>query len=158
MVNSFGAAVRGLRGRAGLSLNELARRADIDPAYVYRIETSPGERPTIPRRPIVLGLGRALGLQAAQLDDLLARAGYAPEALVELGGWDDSLADVARVLADPRLSVTAKAEFREVLRILAARWSARNVAETSDAPATLVGGGRVPGQPSIGARERASKA
>jgi transcriptional regulator with XRE-family HTH domain len=120
---AFGAALRALRGQAGLSLNALARRAEVDPAYVHRIEGSSRDRPIIPRRPIVLSLGRALGLNRDQLDDLLARAGYAPQALIELGGWDDSLAGVARVLADPALSVTTKAEFREVLRILAARWS-----------------------------------
>src|SRR5690348_9675246 len=31
----FGSAVRALRRRAGLSLNELARRAGVDPAYVH---------------------------------------------------------------------------------------------------------------------------
>jgi transcriptional regulator with XRE-family HTH domain len=120
---AFGELVRALRVRAGLSLNQLARRAGVDPAYVHRIENSqPGERATIPRRPIVLSLGRGLGLDGSRLDDLLARAGYAPETLMRLGGWDQSLADVAGVLEHPGLPVGAKAEFREVLRILAQRW------------------------------------
>jgi transcriptional regulator with XRE-family HTH domain len=118
----FGPAVRALRGRAGLSLNELARRAAIDPAYVHRIERAAAGSPTIPRRPVVLALGRALGLDGSRLDDLLARAGYAPEALLELGGWDETLADVADVLTDRRLPVAAKAEFREVVGILSRRW------------------------------------
>ena len=120
----FGAALRALRLRVGLSLNELARRAAVDPAYVHRIETRPGDQPTIPRRAVVVRLGQALGLTAVQLDDLLSRAGYTPEALVALGGWDETLADVARVLGEPRLSLAARAEFREVVHILARRWLA----------------------------------
>src|SRR5215472_13451823 len=34
----FGAAVHHLRLKAGLSLNQLARRAGVDPAYIHRIE------------------------------------------------------------------------------------------------------------------------
>ena len=120
----FGADVRALRLRVGLSLNELARRAAIDPAYVHRIETRGGDQPTIPRRAVVVRLGQALGLDPVQLDDLLSRAGYTPEALVALGGWDETLAEVARVLAEPRLSLATRAEFREVVHILARRWLA----------------------------------
>ncbi|MBV9355677.1 MAG: helix-turn-helix domain-containing protein [Chloroflexi bacterium] len=121
---AFGAALRALRLHLGVSLNELARRAAIDPAYVHRIETRSADQPTIPRRPVVLRLGQALRLSPVQLDDLLSRAGYTPEALVALGGWDETLADVARVLAEPGLSLTARAEFREVVHILARRWLA----------------------------------
>ena len=123
-VGAFGPAVRALRRRRGLSLNELARRAEVDPAYVHRIEATDRTQPTIPRRPIVLRLGEALGLDSVQVDDLLSRAGHTPEALLTLGGWDQTLAEIVGVLADPRLSVTAKAEFREVLHILARRWLA----------------------------------
>lgn len=120
----FGAALRALRLRVGLSLNELARRAAIDPAYLHRIETRPGDQPTIPRRAVVVRLGQALGLNPVQLDDLLSRAGYTPEALVALGGWDETLAAVARVLSEPGLALADRAEFREVVHILARRWLA----------------------------------
>jgi len=43
--------------------------------------------------------------------------------LLELGGWDNTLASVAELLADPSLSGPAKAEFREIVRILARRWA-----------------------------------
>jgi transcriptional regulator with XRE-family HTH domain len=121
---AFGAAVRALRIQAGLSLNELARRAAVDPAYIHRIEAqSARTRPPLPRRPVVRAIAAALGCDARQTDQLLALAGHAPAALLELGGWDQTLASVAELLSDRSLSGAAKAEFREVVRILARRWS-----------------------------------
>jgi len=132
---AFGAAVHALRLEAGLSLNQLARRAGIDPAYVHRIESRAIERPPLPRRAVVVAIAAALGLDAQRSDSLLAQAGYAPEAVLELGGWDEALATTAQLLADPELSGPAKAEFREILRILAGRWG-RTSAATSSATAT----------------------
>jgi transcriptional regulator with XRE-family HTH domain len=120
---AFGAAVQAHRQRLGLSLNQLARRAGVDPAYIHRIESRALERPPLPRRPVVLNIAAALGLDERATDELLARAGYAPDAIVTLGGWDDTLAAVAELLGDPRVSGPDKAEFREVLRILARRWT-----------------------------------
>ena len=121
-VQAFGAAVHALRLASGLSLNHLARRAGVDPAYIHRIESRANERPPLPRRAVVLSIAAALGLDRRRTDELLTQAGYAPDAILELGGWDDALANVADLLADPTLSGPAKAEFREILRILAARW------------------------------------
>ena len=120
---AFGATVRALRTEAGISLNELARRAGVDPAYVHRIEARGAQRPPLPRRPVVQALAAGLGCDARQTDQLLALAGHVPAALVALGGWDASLASVAEVLTDPSLSHAAKVEFREVLRLLARRWA-----------------------------------
>ncbi len=117
----FGAVLRALRLRAGLSLNELARRADVDVAYVHRIEAL-GERQVVPRRPIVEALAHALSLAETERDDLLARAGYVPAAVASLGGWDATLAQVATVLLDDDLSPADKAEYREVVRLLSERW------------------------------------
>ncbi len=119
---AFGATVRSLRTQAGLSLNELARRAGIDPAYVHRIERRGSQRPPLPRRGVVLAIAQALGSSRGQTDQLLALAGHTPSALLELGGWDQTLAAVAELLADPRLSGPARAEFREIVRLLARRW------------------------------------
>ncbi len=41
----------------------------------------------------------------------------------DLADWDPTLGLVAGVLADPRLSADDRADFRELLRIVAARWS-----------------------------------
>lgn len=119
---AFGAAVHELRLQAGLSLNELARRAGVDPAYIYRIEARGAKRPPLPRRAVVTAIAAALGSDARQADRLLALAGHTPAALLELGGWDNTLASVAELLADPSLSGPAKAEFREVVHILSRRW------------------------------------
>ena len=122
---AFGASVRALRTTAGISLNELARRAGVDPAYIHRIEARGGgaRRPPLPRRGVVLGIAQALGLDAPHTDQLLALAGHTPAALMELGGWDQTLAAVAELLNDPSLAGTAKAEFREMVRLLARRWA-----------------------------------
>ncbi len=119
----FGAAVHAHRVRQELSLNQLARRAGVDPAYIHRIESRVVERPPLPRRAVVLNIAAALGLDRRATDELLAQAGYAPDAVLSLGGWDEALASVADLLGDPALSGPAKAEFREVLRILARRWA-----------------------------------
>src|SRR5579859_8023282 len=123
---AFGATVHALRLRSGFSLNELARRAGVDPAYVHRMESRESrgaQRPPLPRRPVVLALAAAFGADARQADQLLALAGHAPAALLELGGWDATLASVAELLADPSLSGPAKAEFREIVRLLSQRWA-----------------------------------
>jgi transcriptional regulator with XRE-family HTH domain len=120
---AFGAAVRALRLADGLSLNGLARRAGVDPAYIHRIESRAAQRPPLPRRAVVLAIAAALGVDARATDQLLALAGYAPAPLLVLGGWDQTLASVAEVLVDPTLASADKAEFREVVRLLARRWS-----------------------------------
>src|SRR5260370_40953853 len=120
---AFGATVHALRMQVGISLNELARRAGVDPAYIHRIEARGTQRPPLPRRPVVVAIAAALGSDAHQTDQLLALAGHPPAALLELGGWDNTLASVAELLADPGLGGPAKAEFREVVRLLAGRWA-----------------------------------
>ena len=126
---AFGATVHALRLNVGISLNELARRAGVDPAYIHRIESRgptsgalAAHPPPLPRRPVVAAIAAALGSDARQTDQLLALAGHTPTALLELGGCDGTLASVAELLADPAVSGPAKAEFREVVRILARRW------------------------------------
>lgn len=120
---AFGAAVRTLRQQAGLSLNELARRAGVDPAYIHRIEATGGtQRPPLPRRPVVQSIAAALGCNAREAEQLLALAGHAPGVLFELGGWDLTLAAVAELLADPAVSPAAKVDFREAVRLIARRW------------------------------------
>src|SRR5258708_10233736 len=79
---AFGATVRALRLQAGLSLNELARRAGVDPAYIHRIESRTAQRPPLPRRPVVAAIAAALGSDAQQTDQLLALAGHTPAALL----------------------------------------------------------------------------
>ena len=118
----FGPLLRDYRVRVGLSQNQLARRAGIDPAYVNRLERS-GPDGGVPRRRVVLSLAVALELGPVDRERLLIAAGLCPESIARLGSWDPTLGLVAGVLADPRLSADDRADFRELLRIVAARWS-----------------------------------
>src|SRR5438128_287673 len=65
IARAFGAAVHALRLQVGISLNELARRARVDPAYVHRIESRAARRrPPLPRRAVVVAIAAALGSDA----------------------------------------------------------------------------------------------
>ena len=70
----------------------------------------------------MLALADSLEAGPVDVERLLVAAGLCPEAIVRLGGWDQSLGDIAEVLADDRLSADDRAELRELLRIVAARW------------------------------------
>lgn len=93
----LGAQLRTLRLSCGLSQSGLARRAEIDPAYVNRIERLPVDSTLSPSRTVILALYEAL-LTAAEdvgarieYDDrerLLVAAGLCPEVILRAGGWD----------------------------------------------------------------------
>ena len=118
----FGALLRSLRVRMGFSQNQLARMAGVDPAYVNRLERAPAESSSLPSRKVVLALADSLEDGPVDLERLLVAAGLCPESIVRLGGWDQSLGDIASVLADDCLTSDDRAELRELLRIVAARW------------------------------------
>ncbi len=124
MPPSFGQLLRSFRIRAGLSQNLLARRAEIDPAYVNRLERADQNSTNLPRRPVVLRMATALGLGPADADRLLVACGLCPQAITRLGTWEPALGHVAGVLADTTLSDDDRAEFRELIRIAASRWVA----------------------------------
>ena len=142
---AFGAAVRLLRQEAGISLNELARRAGVDPAYIHRIEARRVQRPPLPRRAVVRAIAAALGSSTRQTDHLLALAGHAPGALLELGGWDQTLAAVAELLSDASVSAEARADFQQAVLLLARRWM-RSGAGTPKGRTVEPEPGRVKGQ------------
>lgn len=82
---TFGAMLKRLRIGIGISQNELARRAQCDPAYVNRMERM-GQKTIggleiatfMPSRPIALALAEGLGLSASETDRFLFTAGLAP--------------------------------------------------------------------------------
>lgn len=121
-VHPFGALLRSLRVRVGLSQNQLARRAGIDPAYVNRLERAGPESTSLPSRRVVLSLADVVEAGPVDVERLLVAAGLCPESIQRLGGWDQSLGDIAEVLADGRLTPDDRAELRELLRIVASRW------------------------------------
>ena len=118
----FGALLRSLRVRMGFSQNQLARMAGVDPAYVNRLERAAADSTSLPSRKVVLALADALEAGPVDVERLLVAAGLCPESIVRLGGWDQSLGDIAAALADSRLTADDRAELRELLRIVAARW------------------------------------
>ena len=127
----FGTLLRSLRVRMGLSQNHLARMAGVDPAYVNRLERAPASSTSLPSRKVVLALADSLEAGPVDLERLLVAAGLCPESIVRLGGWDQSLGDIAAVLADDRLTSDDRAELRELLRIVAARWRSGPTAAAS---------------------------
>jgi transcriptional regulator with XRE-family HTH domain len=118
----FGTLLRSLRVRIGLSQNQLARKAGVDPAYVNRLERASAVSSSLPSRKVVLALAESLEAGPVDVERLLVAAGLCPESIARLGGWEQSLGDIAAVLGDDRLTSDDRAELRELLRIVAARW------------------------------------
>lgn len=118
-MDRFDELMRGFRQAAGLSQNELARRAGVDPAYVNRMERPSGP---IPRPAVLNALISALEIDATSTERILVSAGYCPQSVARLGTWDQTLGLVANVLASPTLSQGDRDEFREVIRLVASRW------------------------------------
>ena len=94
-VETFGQVLRRLRVERGISQNQMAVRAEVDAAYVHRMESGRSYRRDgelhIPGRAIVESLARALWLSPLDTDRLLISAGYWP--------WPDQPEDVERALA-----------------------------------------------------------
>lgn len=120
----FGRLLRDFRVRAKLSQNQLARRAEIDPAYVNRLERAPDDSTNLPRRRVVLALAEVMGLGRVDKDRLLIAAGLCPESITQIDDWDGSLGLVAEVLGNRLLSEDDLADFRQLLQIAASRWAA----------------------------------
>jgi transcriptional regulator with XRE-family HTH domain len=118
-MDEFSALFRRWRERAGLSQNALARRMDVNPAYVNRLEH--GGRGA-GNRALVEAAAAALALDAGERDTLLAAAGHWPTTLVELGPGDPTLRLVADLLSDPALTPRARALFRLHVRLAALPW------------------------------------
>jgi transcriptional regulator with XRE-family HTH domain len=83
---TFGAMLRRLRIAAGLSQNQLARQAGVDPAYVNRLERAGQQTRTgrtiqyeRPGRATFLALAEALDISTGQTDRLLFLVGHAPQ-------------------------------------------------------------------------------
>lgn len=121
---AFGAIVKRMRLRAGMSQSELARRSGIDRAYVHRIEKPATGEPVVPSRQVVVAIADALELARFESDSLLVAGGYLPVAVSSAGGWRPEFALLADFLSDPFLSELDRAEFRQVLRAVLAHWRA----------------------------------
>lgn len=118
-MSEFGEALRQARLRAGLSQNELGRRAGINAGTINRLETAERE-PT--GREQVTALAVALDLAPLDRQRLLASAGLLPDPLAALGAADPVLLLVAEVLADAGIPAAERADFRLQIVLAARRW------------------------------------
>jgi transcriptional regulator with XRE-family HTH domain len=118
-VSEFGERLRRERLAAGLSQNELGRRAGVNPGTINRLET--GEREP-PGRDQALALAEALGLAPAERDRLLAAAELLPDPVARLGAADPTLVLVADILGDATIPTPERDEFRLQITLAARRW------------------------------------
>jgi hypothetical protein len=116
---SFHQVLRTLRERKGITAYKLARLGNVNSAYIYRMERPGGQ---VPRRDLLNSLIAALQLNEFESESLLVAAGYCPESISRLGGWDETLHIVANVLANKSLSEEDRDEFRQIVRAVASRW------------------------------------
>lgn len=110
----FGALLRSLRERQGVSQSKLAEKAEFDHSYVSRLES--GAR--MPAREAVDRLGEALNLERAQLDALLAAAGFLPRDVTSLLSNEPVIGEVLDLLQDEAVPTEYRESVRAMLRLL----------------------------------------
>jgi transcriptional regulator with XRE-family HTH domain len=120
VTTSFAAALAELRTSRGLSQSRLAHEAGFDHSYISRLEAAKRE----PSRETVLALAQVMELEAAELDRLLAAAGYRPLDDSNLFADEPAIAEAARLLRDPRVPEAMRANIREVMTLLVKQWGA----------------------------------
>lgn len=118
----FGALLRSLRLRIAISQNQLSQRAGIDSAYTNRLERAKPDSTSLPSRKVVLALAEAVEAPEADTERLLVTAGHCPESIVRAGRWEPVLGEIVEVMADSRLTTGELEEFRDLLRIVTAKW------------------------------------
>jgi transcriptional regulator with XRE-family HTH domain len=97
-----------MREARSWSKADLAKRADLDPSTITRLEQ--GSRK--PDRETVAQLAEAMALPVADRDRLLAAGGYRSDT------WDDpELIEIAALLADPSISPSVRNDIRAMLRV-----------------------------------------
>ena len=74
MSKTFGQFLQDLRRRKGLTQKDVARRVDIDPTYLSKVENDTGGQYTLSEE----SLTRMADVLEADRDELLARAGKVP--------------------------------------------------------------------------------
>jgi transcriptional regulator with XRE-family HTH domain len=111
----FGGLLKGFRERRNVSQSKLAERAAFDHSYVSRLES--GAR--MPTRDAVDRLGMALELTQAELDMLLAAAGFLPRDVTNLLSNEPVIGEVLDLLQDEAVPTEYRESMRQVLRLLA---------------------------------------
>jgi transcriptional regulator with XRE-family HTH domain len=111
----FGALLKSLREKRGVSQSKLAERAEFDHSYVSRLES--GAR--MPTREAVDRLGEAMSLEQAMLDSLLAAAGFLPRDVSSLLSSEPVIGEVLDLLQDEAVPSEYRDNMRQVLQLLA---------------------------------------
>ncbi len=105
---TFPRLLAAMREARSWSKADLAKRADLDPSTITRLEQ--GSRK--PDRETVVQLAEAMALPVADRDRLLAASGYRSDT------WDDpQLIEIAALLADPSISPPLRQDIRTMLRV-----------------------------------------
>lgn len=120
MTTTFAEVLAEVRNARGLSQSRLAHEAGFDHSYISRLEAGKRE----PSRETVLALAQVLELDPRQLDLLLVAAGYRPLDDSNLFADEPAIAEAVRLLRDPRVPETMRANFREVMTLLVKQWGA----------------------------------
>ena len=123
----FGNLLKTLREKAGVSQSKLAERADFDHSYVSRLES--GAR--MPTREAVDRLGKAMKLEAQELDSLLASAGFLPKDVTSLLSNEPAIGEVLEMLQDEAVPSEFRESMRTMLRMMVVQ--ARQVVNTGSA-------------------------
>lgn len=119
-MSSLGHLARTIRGRRGLALREVARRAGVDAGWLSRLEQGAVAPPSDRWGRSLARLADAMELSAEERDGLYLASGLAPPWLGETLLSDAAFRDVVRVLTDPRVPDEARQRFREAVVAMAA--------------------------------------
>ena len=111
----FGTTLKRFRETRRVSQSKLAERAGFDHSYVSRLES--GAR--TPTRDAVVQLSRAMELEGAQQDELLAAAGFLPREVSSLLSGEPEITEVLSLLQNVQVPEAYRDSMRQVLRLLA---------------------------------------
>jgi transcriptional regulator with XRE-family HTH domain len=111
---TFAEVLTELRVRRGLSQSRLAHEAGFDHSYISRLEAGKRE----PSRETVMTLAQVMELNAFDSDRLLLAAGFRPNDDSHLFADEPAIAEAVRLLRDPRVPDTMRANFRQMMTLL----------------------------------------
>jgi transcriptional regulator with XRE-family HTH domain len=114
--NSMGPRIRELRIERGMTLDELASKANISASHLSRLERGQ----TAPSFKVAADIAREIGVKPSDLAVIQREQSDVDTALIEVLhaiGLDD---DIAQHICD-RISTSARAALLEALQLLAAR-------------------------------------
>lgn len=110
----FGALLKSLREKRGISQTKLSEKADFDHSYVSRLES--GVR--MPTREAVDRLADALELED-QRNSLLVAAGFLPDDIASLFSSEPALGEILDLLQDEAVPSEYRDNMRAMLDLLA---------------------------------------